>query len=270
MRPTSLVLLIIITLTACEEVIQIDINDADPQIVIEANISDQTGWNYTYITKSTDFYNPNEYIKVTNAEIIISDDSGDKETLTEVEPGVYRTKSLIGQKGKSYSIETSLDGRVFYARTTIPETIKIDSVNYKLNNNFRNKNKESYEIHCYFTDPPGIKNYARLKIYKNGKQIDGIFVYDDRLTDGNRIDYSRFRFGDEDNKIELGDEVKIELMSIDEQTYNYFNTLSDVLASGGGGMGSVAPGNPTTNWQNGALGYFGGYSLDSITFTIYK
>jgi len=43
---------------------------------------------------------------------------------------------------------------------------------------------------------------------------------------------------------------------MDEPTFDFFNTLSDVLNNQNG----PAPANPNTNIQGGALGYFGAFT----------
>ena len=72
---------------------------------------------------------------------------------------------------------------------------------------------------------------------------------------------------EEKDSIKVGDEFRVELLNIDRANFDYFNTANDVSASGGGGMGlgSVAPTNPNTNWDNNALGYFGAYTVSEAT-----
>ncbi len=67
-------------------------------------------------------------------------------------------------------------------------------------------------------------------------------------------------------KFSLDDIVHVELHSISKETYDYYNTLSDII--GGNMEGSSAPANPTTNLNNGALGYFGAFAISSRTIVI--
>ena len=134
----------------------------------------------------------------------------------------------------------------------------------------RQKGKVRYEYHLYFQDNPGTRDFLRFKVYINDERKSGVFRYEDRLTDGNYIDFNRIFFQD-DEGIKSGDRVKIDILTIDESTYNYFDTLGDALASsssGGGPGGATAPSNPTTNWSNGALGYFSAFSLETKSKTI--
>ncbi len=58
-----------------------------------------------------------------------------------------------------------------------------------------------------------------------------------------------------------GDTVTVELLSIDKATYDYFNTLRDILSSDRAAT-SLSPANPNTNLSGGALGYFAAWAID--------
>jgi hypothetical protein len=74
---TSLILLSY----SCEEVINVDLNSADPKIVIEGTITDQPGPYTVSITKTTDYYNPSSYPAVSGAQVRLVDDLGFSEQL---------------------------------------------------------------------------------------------------------------------------------------------------------------------------------------------
>ena len=59
---------------------------------------------------------------------------------------------------------------------------------------------------------------------------------------------------------------RIELLSLDKQTYGYYRTLEDLLYTNPF-FGST-PANPNNNLSNGALGYFGAYAVSSRTIVI--
>ena len=82
-------------------------------------------------------------------------------------------------------------------------------------------------------------------------------VTDDLVSDENLISTTLQR-----STFDEGSTVRVELYSIDEGTYDYFNTLVDVLQSSG--MNSATPFNPTSNVSNNALGYFGAWAVSSM------
>ena len=89
-------------------------------------------------------------------------------------------------------------------------------------------------------------------------------VLNDNRNDGNQVRTSLMM-----KTFQSGDLVEIELIHFDEASYNYFSTLGDIIGSSRGpNSGSAAPGNPISNWTNGALGYFSAYSADVAEIVI--
>jgi hypothetical protein len=255
----------------CEEIIEVELDNAEPQIVIEAKISDAPENNIVSITKSTDFYNPSQFETISGAEIIVNEKSGNKYIFTEQSPGLYKNDLLTANTGMKYTINVNYNGKSYSATSKLNKKLIIDSIAV-IGEKRPFRDNLFYEFHCYFKDNPGIKDYARFKVSINGEYEKNIFVYDDRLTDGNEIDFNRFniRNGNDEEPIKPGDIITMELLTIDEGAFEYFDTLRRVLASAprGGPGGGTAPANPTTNWNNNALGYFSAFSIDSKTIEI--
>jgi len=258
----------IFILSSCEEVIEVELDNAEPQIVIEANVSDNPSNNLVKITKSTDFYNPSKYKSVSSAEITVTIPNGTIFTFEEKSPGIYTNTVLAAEVGLSYKMSVSVEGETYTAISILPTPIIVDSLR-TIGEKRPFRDELDYEYHVYFQDNPGIRDFLRFRLFINDQRKNGVFRYEDRLTDGNYIDFNRFFFQD-DEDIKAGDIVRIEILTIDEDTYEYFDTLRDVLANSGGGgpSGGTAPSNPTTNWNNGALGYFSAFRMDTKSAVI--
>lgn len=265
-------LLVLLSLfTACEEVIEVELDDADPQIVIEGNVSDNVENNLVSITLSSDFYEPSEYEKISGADIIVTEVGAESFVFSEISPGEYSNENLIATEGSEYSIEVNYNDIAYSAKSSLRKQLLIDSLKITEESG-RFSDDVIYQIHLYFQDNPGYEDYARIKVYVNGEERGGITTYDDRLSDGNSIVFNRFQVEQENDEDKLvpGDLITVELLTIEEATYEYFNTLSNVLASSseGGMMSGSSPANPTTNWNNDALGYFSAYSSDKQSIRI--
>jgi len=247
------------TVISCEEVIELDLNDTSPKNVIEAVITDQPGPYSVRLSQSTDFYEPGVYPAISNALIQISDDTGFSEFLTEIEePGVYHTDQLIGTPGVLYNITVQLDDVTYNAESLLPVPVNLDSIRYVYEeNNSPNPDESDYSLHFHFQDPPNSDNYYRIKIYRNNRLNDDIFLLSDEFFDGLYIDYKI----DKIDSLETGDLINVELLSINEDNYHYFLSLTDAIATGGNFMASDAPANPPSNLDNEALGYFGTFSI---------
>ncbi|MDN3670284.1 DUF4249 domain-containing protein [Echinicola jeungdonensis] len=254
--------------SACEEVIELDLDDGGPMLNIEGVVADQTGPYLVKISRSVGFYEDNEFPPVSGALVTISDNEGHKETLEEISPGIYQTNTLRGKRGNSYDLEVELEGKSYQASSQIPpERIPIKNLEY----GYRKGSffsDDGYYVTAFFEDPEGLGNYYRLVLLVNGEEyffeVDGdmvrdnnLWLSDDKYTDGNIQD---FEFP---HTLEEGDTVDVALYHLDQTTYDYYRTLEEVIDGGG-----VAPSNPLSNFGDEALGYFGAYSVTSLRVII--
>jgi len=97
-------LILAVLIISCEEVIEIDLNDAEPVTVIEANISDTTGPYYVHITRTVPFSQNNTPPGVNDAFVTLSS-NGLTDTLSLVSDGLYRTNNIIGISGAESAAE---------------------------------------------------------------------------------------------------------------------------------------------------------------------
>jgi hypothetical protein len=136
--------------------------------------------------------------------------------------------------------------------------IKNDSQRIFIGGN--NPNETHYEIHCFFKDPPE-KNFYRIKVFKNDSiNTENYRLYDDQYTNGEETELRAA------GRVAAGSTYRIELESLDDKTYGYYRTLSDLLFTNPF-FGST-PANPNNNLSNGALGYFGTYAVSIRTMSI--
>src|ERR1035441_9153798 len=100
----SLVLLIgILSIISCQKVITINLNDAVPQLVIEANISDLPNSCIVKLSKTVNFDDPNTFPAVSGAVIIINDNVGNTATLVETSNGIYTSSLMMTVPGRIYT-----------------------------------------------------------------------------------------------------------------------------------------------------------------------
>jgi hypothetical protein len=114
-------------LSSCTEVIDIDLNSSDPQIVIEGSVSTK-GESVVKIAKSVNFDESNDFPKVQNAIVELSDNLGNSEILVESSEGIYSTTSLGGVEGRTYSLTVQTDDKYLESVSTIPNHVSFDSL----------------------------------------------------------------------------------------------------------------------------------------------
>jgi len=259
-----LTLLSLVVFSGCQKVINVDLNVAAPRIVIEGIVNDRRGPYAVTISKSGSYFNQPVLQTVSGAQVTITDNAGITDSLKETEPGIYLTSTLRGFPGRTYTLTVISDDQVYSGTSTILSHVNIDSLTLvkSLSQRFdfgENRKETNVDIHCFFKDPPE-KNFYRVKVYKNDSiNTESYRLYDDQYTNGEETD---MRVAN----AEAGATYRIELMSIDKQTYGYYRTLEDLLFTNPF-FGST-PANPNNNLSNGALGYFGAYATSTRTIII--
>jgi len=255
---------LIILLTSCENVIEIELDYMKPKLVIEGVLNDFDNQCNIKLSKTTDYFNQKTNPTVSDAVITLTDNAGTVVKFNEIEPGNYLGESIQAKSHINYTLSILSEGDKYVAKATIPQRVNIDSLTC-----FYNPESIFYEVgyvvSCYFSDPEEARNFYRLKTYnindgtkaKNSKEL-----YNDDFYNGNNVILSW-----SNNVYQQNDTVVVELYSLDEQTYDYYKTLFPI--SGGTEMMSLTtPANPNTNLSNGALGYFGAYTISRDTIII--
>ncbi len=164
-------LLNIMAISGCQKVINVDLNEAAPKIVIEGLVTDRRGSYTLTITKSGSYFNQPTLQTVSGAIATITDNLNFTDTLKESGPGIYYTQKLRGLPGETYNLKVIAEDAVYEGTSTMMSHVNIDSLKIvkSLTQGFdfgANRNEDRYEIHCFFKDPPE-KNYYRIRVFKN-------------------------------------------------------------------------------------------------------
>jgi hypothetical protein len=253
----TILISLLLLLTACEKEIKVDLKNAEKKYVVEAFITDSLGYNEVKITQSAGFYDDNVFPSISGATVNITDGANNY-SFTEINPGIYKSNTIIAQQGVTYTIFINHPQFQTSAKSTVPTKIKIDSIAIEENLGFGNK---TYRPRVYFKDQANQQNYYRFILYINNKKQNDIYAVSDLYFNGKQTSYPLFG-----SEIKPFDTVKVELYSIDKANYIYFNTLDEIANSSFSG---TIPGNPESNFDNqNILGYFGAYSVsaDSLIF----
>jgi hypothetical protein len=255
---------LIILLTSCEDVIEIELNYMDPKLVIEGVITDFERQCTIKLSKTADYFNQKANPAVTDAVITLTDEEGTIVDFKEVEPGIYSEESVQAKPNIKYTLTIISEGNEYEAKATIPQKVTIDSLTCKYNSESIFY-EVGYVVSCHFSDPGTVRNFYRLKTYNindrtHARSSEDIYV--DDIFNGNKVElqwsYDVFQ---------QSDTVVVELYTLDAQTYEYYKTLFPI--SGGDEMSSITtPANPNSNIRNGALGYFGAYTVSRDTIII--
>lgn len=267
---TTFFMAAIFLLNSCEKVIELDLNSADPQIVVEATLSDDpTQRAEVRLSKTINFTESNTFPPLSNAVVFIKNRTTNAvDTLRERSQGYYRADNLFGVIGQTYDLTVLVNGKTLTASATIPRKVNFDSLRFSRQAGFGGQ--QNILVIPIYTDLGGIGDNYRFVVTVNNKLRDNLSLFDDELSDG--ATNSRPLFlgggggGNEEDRLKPGDIINVEMRCLDAGSYKYFSTVE----SGGGGpnSNSATPTNPISNIKGGALGYFSVYNTQVKTIII--
>jgi hypothetical protein len=237
---------------SCQQVIDVQIDNATQQIVIEANLTDQKGTQTVKITNSIPYNNTNVFPLVSGATVTMSSSVGTIYKFTETSPGTYTINNTKGTYTDVYTCDVKVNNQSYRAVSAMPIAVPLDSIGV-IGQTFGTKFLKTATVSYH--DPAGITNQYRFVLYVNGVQVKRIFTDNDRLTDGRNITSALYQ---RDIDLKTGDKVDIEMQVIDAYVFNYWFSLSS--QDGNTPADSSTPANPPSNFNNNALGYFSAHT----------
>lgn len=261
----SLIALLFLTIS-CEKVIDVDLNVANPKPVFESYIENDSVC-YVKATWTSSYYDNSPSPVIPNATISISDQNGNSETLTYEGDGIYRGVSLLGTIGNTYTLSIQLDGNNYTAKSYMSPLTSIDSLTLQPSGFFGGgqQGPPKFWVFVNYKDSADYANYYAVITHRYDSTEQG-YIKDYRIADDDVSDGIKTRTFTTFARFERGDSLFVEFASIDYHTHLYFKTLEDAVS--GAGFASAAPANPTTNIKGGALGYFGAWSKDTMSFVV--
>jgi|GEM_PF-6850179 len=121
----------------CERVIDVDLNESDPEIVIEGNLSYNDGELEVIISKTSSYFSTAPSEKVENALVYLVDDEETLVNAKHIGQGIYKVEDYIIRSGVEYSLHVEAEGREFVAKSTLHAPVKLDSLSYEYQNSSR-------------------------------------------------------------------------------------------------------------------------------------
>ena len=262
----SILIIIMLFSAACEDVIDVALNEGESRLVIEASILWKKGTDgqnqQIRISNSTAFYEK-EMPGIDDALVVITAEDGQEFKFNSVGNGLYSISNFQPVINQEYTLQIDYDNERFVATEKLNSVVSIDSVVQSQTGGFAG---EDYEIKAYYKDPAETEDYYLFKFKDESLFLE---IYEDEFTNGNTIfGY----FSDED--IEKGDIISIEIEGISKAYYEYLFILRSQVGTNQGGPFETMParvrGNiiNMTNNDNYPFGYFHLSEVDQKTYTV--
>lgn len=263
-------LLLIISFLSCEEVVQVDLNEAPPRLVIDAAIDWEKGTlgnrQVIKLSTSTGYYN--SVIPTVSNAIITVTNLSTNQTFTFIEdtPGSYICNDFIPLLNNEYKLSVLVNNQTYEAIEKLTPVPEITRVEQRSDVGFTG---EDIEVKFFFNDNPNENNFY-LDRYNSPTNAFPLFdTFDDRFTQGNEMFSLYF-----DEDIKQGDTIELSLFGISETYFNYMSVLIGQTGVNNGGPFQTPPatvrGNIVnqTNFSNFCFGYFRCTEFVKQTYTI--
>lgn len=263
-------LLILLIFFSCEDVVNVDLNDSEPRLVIEASLNvfrGEQGNNQSIRLSLTTPFFSEDARPVTTARVFVSDDQGNSwEFLQGATPGRYFTNNFEAEIGRTYTLDINYNNENYTASTTLEPVVPIDFVEQTNNGGLSGTD---VEVKPNYTDPEDERNFYFFSFESQFSIFPILEVYEDEFTNGNQV----FAYYSEE-ELEPDDTVVIKSYGITESFYNFMFILLTQTNNEVGGPFETQPatlrGNivNTTDLENFPLGYFRASEVELITYTI--
>ncbi len=275
----SISLLLLLFIISCENVIS-DLGVEENLVVIDGWVYDTEGPHEIRLSRSVAFESETNFTPLNNAVIIIRDDQSNIETLSQVAPGVYHTKTdFEGRIGFSYQVEVTLSNGETYISdfANLRPVAEIQRLIIE-ESSFFIQDQGIDEVFFYFPvafvqEPIEMGNFYRWRVAKNHvffNEPEDILLQTDRFINGNF-----FRNELTDYRYMQNDTATVRLESLTVESYNFLRFLRRQTTSLGSPSGTnpgILKGNirNKSNDNEVVLGYFGASAVSEATEVVFN
>ena len=258
-----------LSLISCEDVVDVDLDTANPKLVIEASILWKKGTNGNEqkikLSTTTDYYS-NVIPLVSGATVFITDSSNTYNFIEIPGTGEYICGNFNPVIGETYFLTVIANGETYTATESLIASPTIDNVEQDDEGGFLG---DEIEVKFFFQDNGTTTDFYLVQFDSNFSLLSEYDVINDEFFQGNQM------FGLYTNEdMKPTDVLTFTLHGISERYYNYLNVLLGISGGNGGSPFNTPPatvrGNfvNQTNPDNFAFGYFSLSEIDTKTYVI--
>ncbi len=262
---------------SCEKVIdpsKVDLPPHEEIIFIEGevvrkkqnNVIDATGPFYVTIRKSKAYLDHTEgFTGVLDAVVTLRDDAGNSEVLTHLNHGMYQSGGQVEAiENRTYTLEVVINGSVYSASSFLSPMSEFTATPYVYEEE-TGFFPAGYFFFSQWRREADASSFFRVRAFKNDKIWYGdpevafkyLLVDDSYGLSENLNFFIPYNY-------EPGDTAMMELMSLDEATYVYFQSIDQQGQAGTSPLAPV-PGNVRTNFDGkNVMGHFSAYASHRI------
>lgn len=164
----------IIGFTSCEDVVQVDLDQGDPIITIDAFVNDMRSQQKVRLTYTDGYFSQKANDPIKGASVVIRDmTSGTNYVFTDNNDGNYIydifPADTLGRVGHNYELTVTHQGNVYKSSSRMNRTSQVDSLLVEFKEVGAFGGEEGYDFAFLGFDAPGdTVDYYWIKSYRNG------------------------------------------------------------------------------------------------------
>jgi len=269
MKKYFLFLITILLLTSCEDIIDLELEQNEPQLVVDAWLTDMPGEQVIKLRKTINYLDNSFTPEVTGATITVADINLSDSTINQIyvfededNDGDYvwtpsTPNERLVNEGKDYGLLIDLDGDQYVSLSNAKRTIPIDSIGYEFRQDEVGQPDGIY-AQIYAKDAVGEGDVYWIKTFKNGQFLNKAsemnLAYDGAFGPGSNSDGILFippiRFGInriadvgddaiDDNEVPPyaeGDSIRVEIHSLTQEAFLHLFQARTQMTQGDNGL----------------------------------
>lgn len=251
-------------LTSCEEVVDLNLDQHEKRLVINANLfTNEDAYNKIKLSYSAPFY-ADGYQFVSTATVTITNLSTNiTYPFAYTDKGVYENNDFKPNVTDTYELTVLLDANIYKATTQVLEAPAIEKIEQINEGGFTGDSKE---VRFYYQDDLQTEDYYLEQMIDN--EENDFSVSSDLFSNGKLTSSAYFA-----DKEQTNETIYFSLAKIDKAYYNYLSKLFSNAAAAGNPFATptgTLKGNiiNTTNENDFPLGYFHISKRENVSFTI--
>ncbi|MFT4565808.1 MAG: hypothetical protein ACI9FN_000761 [Saprospiraceae bacterium] len=266
-----------IFLMSCEDVIDVELEETESVIVVDAWLNNIDSKQTIKVSESQTYFDNGEPVGITNASVTVIRSDGKVFTFTSQGDGTYIAETEIdslGFVGDEYQLAILIDGIEYSADSKMNRVPVIDSIGVEFRDDELFSDDGLY-ANFYARDPKGTGDAYWIKTYANDLYLDKAtelnLAFDAGFDAGTGIDGITFITPirevinrlDEDGLVfpyVTGETIRVEIHSISVEAFNFMEIVRDQINNSQNGIFSLPLANARTNMSasdgSGVVGFF--------------
>ncbi len=264
-----LVAMIGLGFAACEDVIDVDLDEGTPQITVDALISDSDETPHVKLTLSGQYFDAASVRPITDATLSLTDSEGNMYGFDEPdsEGRYYLTNGISNvTAGNTFTLQVDYNNEQYIAESTVRDIPLIDSISWAREKVPFGDVDSIWAVQFWATDLEGLGDAYWVRPMREGVVNNDpgkiVIGYDGSTGRGSKIDGIPFILPiraaitpggfagppSDEELAEVGDEIGVQLYSISLEFAEFLTIMSEQLNNGG--LFAETPANLPTNVIN--------------------